>query len=80
MIRNDAVVKQKEGATAPQKGDGYIALRELLAKSFTPEEIAEVDGAYALARQSHEGSTAIQASPISSTDLRSAHPCGDGDG
>ena len=55
MIRNDAVVKQKEGATAPQKGDGYIALRELLAKSFTPEEIAEVDGAYALARQSHEG-------------------------
>ena len=55
VIRNDAVVKQKEGATAPQKGDGYIALRELLAKSFTPEEIAEVDGAYALARQSHEG-------------------------
>ena len=28
VIRNDAVVKQKEGATAPQKGDGYIALRE----------------------------------------------------
>lgn len=55
VIRNDAVVKQKEGATAPQKGDSYIALRELLAKSFTPEEIAEVDGAYALARQSHEG-------------------------
>ena len=27
VIRNDAVVKQKEGATAPQKGDGYIALR-----------------------------------------------------
>ena len=25
VIRNDAVVKQKEGATAPQKGDGYIA-------------------------------------------------------
>ena len=55
VIRNDAAVKQTESAPAPQKGDGYIALRELLAKSFSPEEIAEVDGAYALARQSHEG-------------------------
>ena len=81
VIRNDAVVKQKEGATAPQKGDGYIALRELLAKSFTPEEIAEVDGAYALARQSHEGQhTLFRRALYHPPDLRSAHPCGDGDG
>ena len=80
VIRNDAVVKQKEGATAPQKGDGYIALRELLAKSFTPEEIAEVDGAYALARQSHEGQHRYSGALYHPPDLRSAHPCGDGDG
>lgn len=67
VIRNDAVVKQKEGATAPQKGDGYIALRELLAKASHPKKSPK----WMEPMRSHDnrtrGSTAIQASPISST-------------
>ena len=62
VIRNDAVVKQKEGATAPQKGDGYIALRASHPKK-SPRWMEPM--------RSHDnrtrGSTAIQASPISST-------------
>ena len=45
------------------RGDGYAALREHLADHFSPEELGQIDRAYALACRAHEGQFRLSGEP-----------------
>ena len=45
------------------RGDGYAALRPRLADHFTPEEVEQIDRAYALAYKAHEGQFRLSGEP-----------------
>ncbi len=45
------------------RGDGYAALRPRLEDHFTPEEVEQIDRAYALACKAHEGQFRLSGEP-----------------
>ena len=45
------------------RGDGYAALRKHLEEHFTPEEVGQIDRAYALACKAHEGQFRLSGEP-----------------